>query len=45
MIKSLTSQDSQGAIEDAEAFLNAFSRVAPAKIGNAMAEHINKTHV
>jgi uncharacterized protein (UPF0332 family) len=44
MTKSLTSGDSRAAIEDAEAFLQAFSRVSPAEIGDAMTEYINRIH-
>ncbi len=44
MTGSLSSDDSQDAIDEAQAFLEAFSRVDPAKIGNAMADHIKLTH-
>ena len=44
MVQSLTADDSQDAIDDAQALLDALSRVAPAKIGNAMAEHIRQTY-
>ncbi len=44
MAHSLTADDSQDAIDDAQALLDAFSRVAPAKIGSAMAENIRQTH-
>jgi uncharacterized protein (UPF0332 family) len=44
MTRSLTSDDSQGAIDDADAFLSALSRVCPAEIGKAVAEYISKTH-
>lgn len=44
MEQTLTAHDSQDAIDDAQSLLDASSSVDPAKIGNAMAEHIRQTH-
>lgn len=44
MAQTVTSADSQDAIDDAQAFLHAFSCVDPADIGTAMAEYIRATH-
>lgn len=41
---SLTAGDSQVAIDDAQVLLDAFSRVAPEMIGNAMSEYIQRIY-
>lgn len=44
MTASLTSEDSENAIDDAQDFLDAFLRIDPAQIGKSMAEDIRLTH-
>ncbi len=45
MTASLTSEDSQDAIDDAQAFLDAFLRIDPAQIGSSMADQIRLTYI
>ena len=44
MTRSLISEDSRQAIEDADAFLSAFVGVDPKKIGCAVSKYIRQTH-
>lgn len=44
MEDSLSADDSQGAIDEAQAFLDALSRIAPVEIGSAMEEDIEQTY-
>jgi hypothetical protein len=43
MEETLTVEDAQNSIDEAEAFLNSFSQLPPAQIGRAMEEYIDQT--